>query len=607
MPLLVEERAKSLDLRTRHRQTVKAISVSFAIYTLIAIVCFWKIWSTHPTSVAQIGGDQFSTMWFLKWVPFAILHGHNPMFSNYANYPYGVNTLNNTGVPLLGVAAAPITWIFGPIASYSALQTVALSLSATSGFLFVRRWTVYRSAAFVGGLLYGFSPYEMAQSLGHLNLTFVVFPPLILLGLHEIVVRQNASARRWGIALGLMLVGQFFISSEVLVSTVVIGIVALAAAIIVGRRTVRAHLRHAAEGIAWSLGLVVVILAYPVWFMLRGPQHIQGRIQLEPQAYRADLLGPLLPDQMMRLAPSFSTRLADTFANSVAENGSYLGVTLLVALLITVIVYWRSSVVRVAAITGIGAFILSLGGNLVIMHRPQGPIGLPLPEKIFTHLPLLNNTVPARYAAYVALMAALIFGILIDQLILIFDSRSSGTRRFYRFIPAAVAVLALVPLIPSIPLSGIATVTTPRYFSSPAMERLGSNTVTILVPYPSTPFPYAQVWQASSGMRFKMPGGYYLVPEGPEKNVAYSPVLLYTQNTLMARTLVYLADGMPPAETPALQQSLRDQLRAWRVSNVIAAQDAVTNPAQSVQFLTWMIGKGPVSQDGVYAWYKVST
>jgi len=89
--------------------------------------------------------------------------------------------------------------------------------------------------------------------------------------------------------------------------------------------------------------------------------------------------------------------------------------------------------------------------------------------------------------------------------------------------------------------------------------------------------------------------------------VAYSPVLLYTQNTLMARTRVYLADGMPPAETPALQQSLRAQLRAWRVSNVIAAQDAVTNPAQSVQFLTWMIGKGPVSQDGVYAWYKVST
>ena len=86
-------------------------------YWILAVVVFWVIWSTDPRSVTQLGGDQFGTVWFLRWVPFAVTHGDNPLVTDFANYPHGVNLLDNTSVPLLGLFGAPITWAWGAIAT----------------------------------------------------------------------------------------------------------------------------------------------------------------------------------------------------------------------------------------------------------------------------------------------------------------------------------------------------------------------------------------------------------------------------------------------------------------------------------------------------------
>ncbi len=298
------------------RSPAAATALSVVVYLALAVVIFWHLWTNDPTQVSQPGGDQFSNMWFLEWVPFAISHGHNPFFSNFANYPFGVNLLTNTSALLLGLVASPITVAWGPVASFNVLLTAALPASATAGYFLARRFTSWRPAAFVAGLLYGFSPYEIAQSAGHLNLTFVVFPPLVLLALHELVVRQARPARRWGVGLGLLLTAQFFVSSEVLASTIVVATICLVTTGVVGWRSARPHLRHALVGGAWAAGTAVTLLAYPLWFALSGPGHIAGPIQLVPQGYRADLLGPLVPDSLLRFAPAHLAHIADNFANS---------------------------------------------------------------------------------------------------------------------------------------------------------------------------------------------------------------------------------------------------------------------------------------------------
>src|SRR5205085_8691189 len=124
----------------------------------------------------------------------------------------GVNMLNNTTPMLLAVVASPVTVVVGAAASYNLLTTLAFAASAGAAYVLIRRWTSWRPAAFVGGLLYGFSPYMVSVGWAHLFLTFVPWLPLMVLCLDEVLVRQRGSPIRWGLALGLLAIAQFFTS-----------------------------------------------------------------------------------------------------------------------------------------------------------------------------------------------------------------------------------------------------------------------------------------------------------------------------------------------------------------------------------------------------------
>jgi hypothetical protein len=589
------------------------------VYAVLAVAIYWHVWSTHPTTVSQPGGDQFSNMWYLEWAPFSLLHGHNPLFTNFANYPFGVNLLTNTSSLFLGIIASPVTLIWGPIAAFNSVSTLALVASASAEYVFIRRWVAWRPAAFVGGLIYGFGPYEIGQSAGHTNLTFVAIPPLILLVVHEIVVRQKGRARTWGIVLGLLLTAQFFVSSEVMASTIVIGAICVVIVGILGSRHIRTHMHYLLVAAGWAAGVGAILLAYPVWFAVKGPGHISGPIQLVPQGYRADLLGPLYPDANQHFAPAHLSQIATNFANSPTENGSYLGVTLLAVLAIGTIVLWRrSTVVRVTAIAGVAAFIMSLGAGLVVEGNPPGTAsGFPLPERIFTRLPLLSNTIPVRYSLYVELFAALLLGLILGALhdsLVASRMRSNGvhTRTVHDrtivavAIPAIVAVLALLPLLPAVPFTALGPVGTPTYFTSPALRQIPEGSVAVLYPYPSSTTPGAQAWQAVAGMRFRMPGGYFLVPGGPDNHIAFSPTLAYTRDTLTARVLSQLFVGTPPTLTPSLRVALLGEFRMWDVRSLVAFPAGTTKPDQAIAFFTSLLGVSPsVEADGAYAWYDI--
>jgi len=589
-----------------------------AVYAVLAVAIYWHVWSTHPTTVTQVGGDQFDNIWFLRWAPFSVLHGHNPFYSNFANYPYGINLLTNTSALFLGALVSPVTLIWGPVAAFNTVSTVALAASATAGYFFVRRWVSWRPAAFAAGLLYGFGPYQIAQSAGHVNLTFVVFPPLIFLVVHEIVVRQHGKARTWGIVLGLLLVAQFFVSSEVLASTIVMGVICVVLAALFGYRRIRDHLHFALVGSAWAAGVAGVLLVYPVWFAVRGPGHISGPIQLVPQGYRADLAAPFVPDANQRFAPAHLAKVAANFANSTTENGSYLGVTLLLVLAVGTVVLWRRSrVIRVAALAGTAAFIISLGAGLVVKTNPPGTAsGFPLPERLFTVLPLLKNTIPVRYSLYVALFAALALGVILDALHDRLASRRAARHADHRqaahdrrlvavVVPVAVAVVALLPLLPVAPFTAsIGPLGTPAYFTSPALQRIPDGSVAVVYPYPSPATPNAQAWQAVGGLRFRMPGGYFLVPGSADNAIAFSPQLSYMRDTVTAEVLTKLATGSPPPLTPALRRSLLAEFRSWDVRSVVAFPAGTPDPAQAVAYLTALLGRSPVREPGGgFAWY----
>ncbi|HLB77175.1 MAG TPA: hypothetical protein VJO72_09095, partial [Candidatus Dormibacteraeota bacterium] len=179
-------------------------AVAFGGYLLLSVVLFASAWRMPFTLAVGNGTDSLLAMWFLKWLPFAISHGQNPLLTTYVDYPAGVNLMWNGSMPLVDLILTPVTTTLGPILAYNLMATLAVALSAWSAFLLISRFVQRPLAAAVGGLLYGFSPLMMAHLLGHPALFIAFIPPLLFLLLDDALVRQQRPAITTGILLGLL-------------------------------------------------------------------------------------------------------------------------------------------------------------------------------------------------------------------------------------------------------------------------------------------------------------------------------------------------------------------------------------------------------------------
>ncbi|OYW05574.1 MAG: hypothetical protein B7X11_01835, partial [Acidobacteria bacterium 37-65-4] len=163
------------------------IWLALGVFVLISLSVYWpQVPGATHSVVGCPCGDVMQEVWFLKWTPWAILHGHNPMFTNWMDYPTGANLATNTVMPGLAVLAAPVTWLLGPVSSYNLLMWASFPVSALACFYVVRRLSGSNVGAFLAGAIYGFSPYMLAQGYGHLFLIFVPLPPLIFYALFRI-------------------------------------------------------------------------------------------------------------------------------------------------------------------------------------------------------------------------------------------------------------------------------------------------------------------------------------------------------------------------------------------------------------------------------------
>ncbi|MGH9089380.1 MAG: hypothetical protein ACRDYZ_14940, partial [Acidimicrobiales bacterium] len=408
--------------RWRHADLAWGVG-AFCCYAFLAVGVFWHVWTGHPTTETVGGGDSYMDTWFLAFIAHAVVHGHNPFFTVLGNYPYGINVLDQSSQPVLGFVGTPLTLAFGAIATFNFWTTAGLALSAMSAYLLARRFVRWHPAAVLAGLVYGFSPYSIVQSAdGHLNIAFVAIPPLVFLVLHDLLVAKRDRPVRNGVLLAVLLVVQFFISDEVLVTTVLVAAIAVVVAAIAAHRELREALPAAAKSLVLAGVATVAALSYPAWYALRGPGHIVGPIQPVAQAYRADLLGPLLPDHMERLAPGRLVQMAQHFASSTAENGSYLGIPLILLVVAGAVWLWHERAVVVTAITGAAAFVLSLGGALQVTGAPAvGPHGaatggIPLPEALLYAVAPLRNIIPVRISLYTTLAAAVLLALVCDRL-----------------------------------------------------------------------------------------------------------------------------------------------------------------------------------------------
>ncbi|HZB97782.1 MAG TPA: hypothetical protein VE219_04210, partial [Candidatus Sulfotelmatobacter sp.] len=294
-------------------------TVALVLYLVLWGAFTGKGWTQGGSRWVGVDGDPQLFMWYLKWLPFALTHHHNPLLTNYLQYPAGANLMWNTSITFPALLLWPITSSLGPIVSYNTLSVLAPSLSGWCAFLALRRYVSF-VPALAAGLVYAFSPYMVAQALGHPNLSFAVFPPLTLLILDEVIVRQRHSARLVGMLFGLLAAAQLMTGEEVLALTVLIAVIGIVVLALLNREAVRQHARHAITALITAVVVVALLVAVPLGVQFLGPQRLSGAIQVR-NIYVTDISSLITPSPLQAL--SVNGRFAPP------ESGSYVGIPLL--------------------------------------------------------------------------------------------------------------------------------------------------------------------------------------------------------------------------------------------------------------------------------------
>ena len=536
------------------KRTTGIVAIIVVGYMLLACLLFEGAWRS-PTGVT-IGGaqDRGLFMFFLRWTQYAVYHAHNPFFTTHLNYPAGVNTLWNTSEILPGLIFAPVTAAFGAAATFNLLMTLGVALSgAVAAFTikrFVKRWT----AAWFGGLLYAFSPYMQAQARGHLHTVLAFLPPLILLFVHEIAVRQRWNPTITGIGLGITLTAQLLVGEELLAITAVIVAVMLVYLLVFYRHSLPAHLPYILRAGITAVVAFLVTAAWPLKAQFLGPQRVHGVIQARDK-FASDLFGFFTPTRFQWLAPKWATARSDHFTGGLTEHMAYLGIPLIAFLVWTIVRQWRRPVVRAATAVGIVMAIFSMGIHL---HIDGHKYALPLPWALGAITPVLNNVVASRLILGVFLMAGLLLAMGIDSLL---EVRTWS----HRGIAAIVLALVFVPLFPRLPFP-TASLQKSTFFGSAEAARLipdGSVVLELPVAYGARNGGAPTLWQEQAGDRFKRLGGYFLPkpsPEGP----SYALVTAFYR----VDRLIELRRPVPPADTTT-QNELRALLGRTHVQFVV--------------------------------------
>ena len=554
----------------------------FGAALLCAVVIYLPMWAdpTHRTvGSAFHTNDPMQIMWFLKWVPWRLLHASDPFVTHAIYYPAGVSLSWNTLVPTLGLLAAPITLTVGANVSFAVLLTLAPALACLTGFWWLRRHTRHTVAAVVGGLFIGFNPFMAGHMLGHVDLTFIAAVPVMLMLSEDLLWRRPRSQRRTAVYLGLLTAAEIGVNEEIVVILAIGALFLTAAAVLFARREVIAAVRSSARYFGLAT-LVCLLAASP---LLVSQLFLSPHVALDGSRFRARLSDYLFPigRQIIEFG-SHHSRLGG------AENGVYLGPILITVLVVGIGLTARADRwVRVAALTLAALVVLSFGhGSLGAMTLPYGWVD---------SLPVLRSILPARFSFASAFVVAWLLVRWLDALLSVERDRPVAARLRSGIGLAAIAAAALT-VVPA--RVGSAPLPNAPFFASASMRTaLHSGEAVLLLPVPNFHDASGMYLQQVADFRFDQPGGYALRPDGPQSSASgppSSPLLRVSSIAQEFGTSAVAADELTSA---------RAQLQAQGYGAIIVVRSA-THADRLARLAAQLTGRGAdQSSSDVLIWF----
>jgi hypothetical protein len=575
-----------------------------ALFALPSVVLWWHVWSGHPASTLTCAcGDPAQQVWFTAWPAYALAHLHSLFFSGAVNVPHGANLLSNTSGPLIGVVMAPVTWAAGPVVATNVALTLAPALTAWGCYVALRPLVRWRPAALPAALVFGYSSAVITSLFfGHLSVTVLVVPPLLFTLLHEIVIRQEHSVLADGLALAGLLIVQFLISAEVLVMCLLLGVIGMLAVLGAGwlQVQVRARARHALPALGLGGGSAAVVLAYPAWFGVFGPQAVTGVLFAIAPLTGVQLSGLFMPGYYKSLAGPY-LRFGG-YLGHVGPPPDYVGPGMLAVLAESVAVARRRPIVWLLLFMTVVTVVLSLGTYLKGVPASWGHLWLPW--RSLSTLPVLKEILPDQFAPLITLFVAFLVGIGLDGFVHDLGRwrwTTNWSQRARRTVGSAVAaslcLLAVVPVFVAVgaPLT-VEPARLPPYMAREA-PKLPAGTVLLTIPFAVTGSVPPMFWQAVDGMHFRLAGAALKTPNAAGAPIGNGP----PGSARRILSKLSIAGSRPPAGTPGQIQRVRVALAQWKVEQVVIAGES-PDPVYASGFFTMALGFGPVYVDGAWVW-----
>lgn len=381
------------------------------LYFLVSLIVTYPLINNNLGQRILGGEDANYALWWDWWYGQAVTVEHQNPFSwnNYLFYPDGFRLGSSHEGSLYHVVGSLGQLIYkNQLLVYNLHCLFALSFSAWAVFLLLDFMTKQTALSWLGGLVVGFSPYQLAHlTKGHTNLFSFGFVPLFTLSFFRLLQRPSKT--------NLTLVATFFflvgLSSWVYLYFVFVclGLFLFLKYLSTFRGKFSSFLRWLYQARVVHLLAISFLIFLPfIWPMVR------GAVSRETVVYRgdfgaygsADLTSYFLPPPSSNLGKFLSTdRIYDHyFIYNEAEATTFLGwleLATLIFVFLRLFSYLRGKIWLY--LLG-GSFILSLGPLL----RIAGEVFLPLPYIFLAMFPFASmSRVPARFSIFVIFFLAI--------------------------------------------------------------------------------------------------------------------------------------------------------------------------------------------------------
>lgn len=559
----------------------------YAGFLALAIWVTSELWSGAGHRVSAVDpNDQAFFEWMLSNGARVITHFDSPWFTARMNVPTGVNLMANTSILALSIPMAPITLLFGPAVSYTALITLGLAATAGCWYYVLSRHIVSsRWAAAVGGFIAGFGPGIVGHANGHPNLVSQFLLPFI--AWRVIRLREPGRWLRNGAALGLLAAVQVFINEELLFITCLGMFLLVAIYAALRPREVRRHLRPMSAGLGVALGIAGALLVYPLWLQFYGPASYHG-------------LNPVIQGYGTNVAsvPAFATRTVlgafvdnTQLAPNPAEQNGFLGWPVLILFAVSIYWVWRNRLALAMAITAALMTVLSFGPKIKFGNAHTT---IPGPWALLRHLPLFDSVVPTRLSLCVLPMVAVIVALAHDRVLKVYRDASARPRIAW----LGLLGVALVTLIPT-PVATQRLAATPDFITDGIWRKYVSADQTVVpVPLPQFDQTAGLFWAANTDLAMQLPQGYFLGPDPSHSDIGIFGAPARHTSTLLAKVIT----TNKPAVVKALDRkdAVLDLLY-WHAGVVVQAPGGPAEHAIRTT-LTDLLGFKPTFSGGLFVW-----